>query len=333
MEKLTVEKYGRGWVIWGDSKPYKSELQELGFKGNPNLMRDGEKTYGYVVTNKDEQVARDFVRKVNSGKVKPSAAPSRGESSVSRERTTKPISRATTTKSVDNTSGIAKYRFLSGLNDLYAANYLSSKNEDVSDSPSANKYNMFISMTQTDKFDTALLRVLHSSIYSEVCDLTEISVGVELGQYNVNVLPSSTLFDGQICLTALRMALVGDKDTAYGIQVVGYHNRGIADTIETHIKKSEIKRKVQGSPRRSLKSPVQYSDDEADVSPRKERRLSPLPSSQGRRSRQPAVYEEEVQELEELEEAPVEKIPRRIPKKLDVEGKEIKPPQDWADDL
>jgi hypothetical protein len=39
-------------VIWGDTKPFKDQLKEIGAKFNPYLRREGVKTSGWIMSKK-----------------------------------------------------------------------------------------------------------------------------------------------------------------------------------------------------------------------------------------------------------------------------------------
>ena len=71
MEELLVgDNYtAKSFVVYGNTKKYKDHLANLEGKFNKYLNIDGEKTPGWIFSNKKLEVVMEFVQKVNSGEV------------------------------------------------------------------------------------------------------------------------------------------------------------------------------------------------------------------------------------------------------------------------
>lgn len=278
-DTLILETYGRGLAVFGDTKPYNKEFKEMGARFNPSLTRDGSKVPGWVVSKAGEQAARDFIDSVN--KRQPAPATTRQPPPV---RTASPKPAPTS----------SMYSQLSSYSDIYVANLLARNGEDVGDDVLANRFNLHVYLIQEGKLDKHLVSVLSSTAYSSVSEVTGIEAARELGLNEIEVLPTSTVFDTHVCLTALRMVNSGDQLTPFAIDLVRNHSNAIADKLASMVKKPEIKRKpVNSPPRKPVTVPrknLPQQEDSADEHVEPASEPKPLPTRQtsaGRRQLPP----------------------------------------------
>lgn len=234
MEVLELVPYGKGFAVFGNTKDYRQELKDKGFKYNANLTRDGEKTPGWIVAGNKEADARKFVDLVNKGKVKKTE-----ETSYTSSKVSSTLER--------------NYRELSSYTDLYIANKLSRIGEGVSKSARTNRYNLHVSMLEGGPaeidLDPAFDTVFRSDVYSKVSEMSEIDVGKELGLANILLHHRATLFDGHMCLTALRMMNASDEDTPHAIKIVEVFDQTSAEKLKKAMPKklAPSKKKVEES--------------------------------------------------------------------------------------
>lgn len=82
-EIVWYEPYGKGFALFGDSKPYTEEIKRSGGRFNYGLRRGGEISPGWIFTSKSEDKLIDLVDRINSGHVK-ATTPRRDVSGPSR---------------------------------------------------------------------------------------------------------------------------------------------------------------------------------------------------------------------------------------------------------
>ena len=299
--KVEVVKYGKGFAIFGNTKPYTEVLRGKGFKYNPNLNREEGKEPGWIVSPAQEPSAREFVREVNSGKLK--------GKEVSASKWERQMSPVKTTPVKQNAKATNMYSELSSYTDVYVANKLALSGEDVTDSALVNRYNLHVSMLSDAPNDAnwgpAFDNVFRSKAYNEVSDLGEIEVGKELGSHKIAILPHSTLFDGHMCLTALRMALKSDPSTAYSIQIVNYYDSDIAADIQALVPKQAVTKKLsKTSAAKTVPVKKEEVSEEEPVEETKSVEEKKPKSRMRSASKTVLVKKEEVPEGEPVEETP-----------------------------
>jgi hypothetical protein len=284
MSKLQLVDYKSGFAIFGDTKPYSETLKAKGFSYNPNLDREGQKTPGWFVKAPLESLAREFVKEANAGKVKGKIGAYANQTSSPRTVPTKP------SRVSEELQGYNTYNELSSYTDIYIANRLALSGEEPSSSALVNRYNYHVSLLSDGpnnaNLDTAFDAVFRSDEYSEVSDLDEIATGAELGKHKIALLPRSNLFDGHMCLTALRLTLNSQPSMAYGIQVVRHYDADVANSIQQLVPKKTITKKstktsaprVVPTPKEEVpeetpeETPVEETTQEEEEKPRKSKK-------------------------------------------------------------
>jgi len=65
---LILQDYSEKSVaIFGNTKSFINKMKDLGGRFNPNLTHNGEKTAGWIFSNKKKQDLINFIQSVNSG--------------------------------------------------------------------------------------------------------------------------------------------------------------------------------------------------------------------------------------------------------------------------
>lgn len=65
---LILQDYSEKSVaIFGDTKTFINKMKDLGGRFNPNLTHNGEKTAGWIFSNKKKQDLINFIKSVESG--------------------------------------------------------------------------------------------------------------------------------------------------------------------------------------------------------------------------------------------------------------------------
>jgi hypothetical protein len=68
--QLSLHNYTEKSVaVFGDTKPFSEKLKELGGRYNPNLTLNGEKTPGWIFSNKKKEELQELTEKINKGEI------------------------------------------------------------------------------------------------------------------------------------------------------------------------------------------------------------------------------------------------------------------------
>jgi hypothetical protein len=80
---LILQDYSeKSIAIFGNTKSFVNKLKDLGGRFNPNLTHNGEKTVGWIFSNKKTQDLINFIDSVNSGEYKPQEHSENNEKSI-----------------------------------------------------------------------------------------------------------------------------------------------------------------------------------------------------------------------------------------------------------
>ena len=68
--QLSLHNYTEKSVaVFGDTKPFSDRLKELGGRYNPNLTLNGEKTPGWIFSNKKKEELQQLINNINNGEI------------------------------------------------------------------------------------------------------------------------------------------------------------------------------------------------------------------------------------------------------------------------
>lgn len=68
--QLSLHNYTEKSVaVFGDTKPFSDRLKELGGRYNPNLTLNGERTPGWIFSNKKKEELQQLTDKINKGEI------------------------------------------------------------------------------------------------------------------------------------------------------------------------------------------------------------------------------------------------------------------------